>query len=492
MLSESTLHSASQQVSELLGLHFPKNRWSDLERGILSAAKQLEMNTSADALRIWIENKSFNKLELEVLTNHLTVGETYFFRDNSILDVFQKSIIPEILTERFEKNQQIKIWSAGCCSGEEPYTLAILLLETIPDIHKWNISILATDINKTFLQKAMDGIYSNWSFRETPENIRNKYFSKVKDGWLISPEIKKMVSFKYLNLCEDSYPAAQTHTNSLDIIFCRNVLMYFSQELIITIGERFYKALNQGGWFITSPVELSDENFSLFNKIQYNKSIVYHKSEKKAAPIHKWKSVTHIEKHFEKVSHPKKLTDSTIKKQFAPITKEKIDTLNQFPLEIANQYFDQKKYQKCIDHCQSELTKSNNPLPLLYLLVKSYANLGQYAEAVKWGSQLIGLDNMNANACYLIASIHVENNNLAEAESLLKRGLYIDQTHILSHLLLGNVYLSHGNFDGTLRHFNNVSKLLADFDENMILDGTEGHTVGSIRSMTESIKGRMK
>jgi len=281
MLSDNTLHNISQQIGKLLGLDFPKNRWDDLERGLISAAKELGLRENVEALNSWLEGNAFSSKELETLSNHLTVGETYFFRDKAILDVFQMKIIPGILAERFGKNQSINIWSAGCCTGEEPYTLAMLLHETIPDLQNWHVSILATDINRVFLHKAKEGIYSNWSFRETPVQLRDKYFIKSKANWQIIPEIKKMVHFSHLNLADDHYPSPETQTNKIDIIFCRNVLMYFSNDLIQSVGRKFYEALNPGGWFITTAVELNDENFPMFTRIQIDKSIVYSRTEKK-------------------------------------------------------------------------------------------------------------------------------------------------------------------------------------------------------------------
>jgi chemotaxis protein methyltransferase CheR len=401
MISNSTLEVTSRRIAELLGLNFPKNRWNDLKRGLISAAKELGHKENAEHIARWLEQREFSNLELEVLTNYLTVGETYFFRDQSILDVFQKNIIPEILTQRFGKSQHIKIWSAGCCSGEEPYTLAILLLETIPDIQNWKISILGTDINRNFLKKATDGIYSSWSFRETPEKLRDKYFRKVSNGWSIAPEIKNMVRFDYLNLCEDSYPSAQSQTESLDIIFCRNVLMYFSQELNMAIGQRFYKALTQGGWFITSPVELSDENFSSFAKIHYEKSIVYQKSEKKIRPI-ALPTMTHeTENRFDKLKQQSKAGKSTIPQSPSNVFKSKNIALATDPFDQARQQFNAKQYQKCVDYCSNEIKKVSNPLPWLVLLVKAYANLRQHDKALTWGAQLLKLDGMNVEVYYL-------------------------------------------------------------------------------------------
>ncbi|NOU47758.1 MAG: hypothetical protein HOO86_11950 [Bacteroidales bacterium] len=487
MLSDNTLHNISQQIGKLLGLDFPKNRWDDLERGLISAAKELGLRENVETLNGWLEGNAFSPKELETLSNHLTVGETYFFRDKAILDVFQMKIIPGILAERFGKNQSINIWSAGCCTGEEPYTLAMLLHETIPDLQNWHVSILATDINRVFLHKAKEGIYSNWSFRETPAQVREKYFIKSKANWQIKPEIKKMVHFSHLNLADDHYPSPETQTNKIDIIFCRNVLMYFSNELIQSVGKKFYEALNPGGWFITTAVELNDENFPLFTRIQIDKSIFYSRTEKKYHFV-----IKGHEKAVEKIQPVKKNVPAKPKPvktqvRLSPVNEISTEKPSSNPINKAIELFKNKQYRLCADLCSHEVTKTNNKTEWLMLLVKSFANLGHYDKALDWGAQLIKLDGLNSESYYILATIFFEKKMFTESEMMLKRALYLDQTHVLSHLLIGNVYLSLANHEAATRHFDNVNKLLASVDENKILEGSEGLTAGGIMEMVKLI-----
>jgi chemotaxis protein methyltransferase CheR len=488
MLDDKILGETSLWISKLLGLHYPKSRWKDLERGLISAAKELGLGSDFEDINRWLEGGNFTTLELDTLTNYLTVGETYFFRDKALLETFQKQIIPEIVVEQYGKNQSLKIWSAGCCTGEEPYTLAMILLETIPEIRNWNISIIATDINRTYLEKARNGVYSNWSFRDTPAHIKSRYFSKVKAGWQIAPEVMNMVQFAHLNLAENQYPALQLQLSLADIIFCRNVLMYFSNELIKSIGQKFYEALNPRGWFITSPVELSDENFQLFNKIQYDKSIVYRKTEKRNTLI--TSSLNNIPNKIPPVKN-KLTTKPTIEKTVqkvqpknAPVKEPKLENL----LHIAETYYQKKQYQACADFCSTIPKLTEVEKPMMELWVKSLANLGRYDEAIKKGTELLKLNNLNAGLYYIVATILVETKEFTEAELMVKRALYLDPSHILSHLLLGNIYQNTNNSDGVQKHFGNVRKLLANIDENSILENAGGLTAGSILLLAGSSK----
>ena len=166
------------------------------------------------------------------MASYLTIGETYFFRVEPDFNALENHILPELIHLRKDTGKYLRIWSAASSTGEEPYSLAILVRKLIPDIKDWNITILATDINTRSLAKAEKGIYGNWSFRNNPEWLKKIYFTPLLDErYQINRNIKDMVSFFYLNLARDTYPSLLNNTNGMDIIFCRNVLMYFTPEL---------------------------------------------------------------------------------------------------------------------------------------------------------------------------------------------------------------------------------------------------------------------
>ncbi len=205
--------------------------------------------------------------QIEILASHLTVGETYFFRDKRLFKTLEESILSELIQLRRNSGRYLRIWSAGCSSGEEPYSIAILLSKMIPDIGDWGITILATDINTRFLQKAADGVYGNWSFRDIEPGIKEGFFNQKEDGrFEVLSRIREMVTFSYLNLVEDAYPSLVNNTNALDIIFCRNVLMYFVPELAGKVVRNLHRSLVDGGFLIVSPTESSIPIFSQFTR----------------------------------------------------------------------------------------------------------------------------------------------------------------------------------------------------------------------------------
>ena len=263
-------------ISSCMGLYFTESRFADLERGIALAAKDFGFGSEEDFIR-WLKSSPLKKEQIERLAAHLTVGETYFFRDPASFEALEHSVLPELLRSRHEL-KRIRIWSAGCSTGEEAYSIAILLTRIVPDIRSWNISILATDINAASLKKASEGVYKQWSFRNTPEWLKMKYFTPAGGGsFRIDPEIRKMVSFGYLNLAEDIYPSLLNGTNGVDIILCRNVLMYLSDAVAGSVVRGFGRSLVDDGWLLVSPAEAVRAVSGVFAPVSVGEAVLYRK-----------------------------------------------------------------------------------------------------------------------------------------------------------------------------------------------------------------------
>lgn len=142
----------ADHVASAMGIRFSKGRLHDLRRGITSAARDFGFKNAYSCVE-WLLSSSLTQRQIEILAGHLTVGETYFFREKKNLDVFTRFILTEIRT-RHKDDRCLRIWSSGCASGEEPYSIAISLMESVPDLEDWNVTILATDVNPRFLEKA--------------------------------------------------------------------------------------------------------------------------------------------------------------------------------------------------------------------------------------------------------------------------------------------------------------------------------------------------
>lgn len=486
------LSAISNQIINKFGLNFQSNQFEDLERRIRLVANDLKIDDNLASIAYWLQNNELSNTELNILSSHLTINETYFFRETQSLELLIQQIIPELVSKRKGKFEEIRIWSAGCSSGEEPYTIAMIIKEFFPELSDWNITILATDISPVVIQKALQGEYTEWSFRETKENIKNKYFTHSGKIWKINSDIKKMITFSYLNLSKNSYPSSATNTENMDVIFCRNVLMYFTPQLIKDISKRFYNSIVEDGWLITSQVELNDEYFSDFKRVLYNKGIFYQKTMLKdevAKPfISKPLETKTVQKVKNTVSKPKELIkirqNISVKRENSEPKQLKIQNFSIKEIEYLFQIYE---YQKCINACLQLIEKGNLDNNLFILLIKSYANSGNYDEGEKKLKKLLTNSNVTPEIYYLYASFLYENNNHIEAELILKKIIYLNHKHILSHLMLAELHQKNEKKHLALKHYQTVINMLEYYKTDEILPESDGMTVGRIKELTISL-----
>jgi chemotaxis protein methyltransferase CheR len=185
--------------------------------------------------------------EIVVLVDNLTTNETYFFRENAQLKAFSDEILPELRSRNAGK-KSLRIWSAGCSTGEEPYTIAILLLESGNWWRDWQVEIMGSDINQRVLHTARKGMYKKGSHRATPPDMLQKYFiDEGKGDYRIIDAVRQLVSFSYVNLLD---PHKISLIRDLDIIFCRNVIIYFDRNAKKKVIEIFYDKMQEGGYLL--------------------------------------------------------------------------------------------------------------------------------------------------------------------------------------------------------------------------------------------------
>lgn len=211
--------------------------------------------------------------EFERLINDLTVNETYFFRDYPQLRNFAEDVLQQVVRQKQKMNDyRIKIWSAACSTGEEPYTLAIILQEMLDEPKKWDLHITASDINTDVLQSAKIGLYDYRSVRDVPVEYLEKYFSIRGKKYLINAEIKKSIHFRKINLMDSK---ALNEITGCDFIFCRNVLIYFDDDSRKKVLNDFYHSLNPGGFLFLGHSESVGRISSAYKPQKIGDTIVY-------------------------------------------------------------------------------------------------------------------------------------------------------------------------------------------------------------------------
>ncbi len=263
-------------IHDKTGIAIPVRRKYLIENKLGNRLKELHLSSYADYIK-YLKFSPKKESEFKKLCELITVNETSFFRDIKQLTVFKNIILPEIIKKREKQgNKELKIWSAGCSTGEEPYTLGIILHEVLKvSIIGWRIQIYATDISPAVLIRARRGIYNQYSLRTTPDHIIEKYFIKQPDGYKIHPKVQKLVNFQLLNITD---PKHTKKVPNSDIIFCRNVIIYFDDEVKRRVINNFYDKLKDDGYLFLGYSESIHRISKLFKSQIKPGGIVYIKN----------------------------------------------------------------------------------------------------------------------------------------------------------------------------------------------------------------------
>ncbi len=479
-LPDTLLVRLSAFLAAEMGLYFPPERWRDLERGIASARREFNFADEESCIR-WLTSSPLTQNQVEVLAGHLTVGETYFFRHKQSFDVLRDHILPELIAARRGKEQRLRIWSAGCCTGEEPYSLAILLRQMLPDWEEWNITILATDINPRSLEKASRGEYNQWSFREPGVAIQDRYFTRSARGrFELHEDIREMVVFSYLNLAQDAYPSLVNGTNAMDVIFCRNVLMYFAPERAREVVGGLHRALVQGGWLIVSPSEIAQGLFSQFSTVHFPGAVAYKKDLGGPLPptMFPCEPMAEAETFLEPLLDPGAHTGAPLhglSTEFQSLPEE-----SPASYEEAQTLYATGRYAEAAEVLARLMSGNPEEAAAMALLARVYANQGRLSEALACCERALDSEKLSPAFHYLRSSILEEQGLLEEAAASLKRALYLDQNFALAHFALGNIRRRQGRRRESAKHFENALLLAEACRQEEPLPESEGLTAARL------------
>jgi len=495
-LPEETLASLAGWLKRYTGLSFPPRRWKDLERHMTQAMAEFEFQDPGRFVQWLLASAPPDRKLIEALASHLTVGETYFFREWPVYQVLEENILPEIIRARRNHDRRLRIWCAGCSSGEEPYSLAILLHRLLPDRQDWNLSVLGTDINPVSLHKAEEGMFNNWSLRECPPWARKHYFQETgPNKYAIIPEIRKMVTFAYLNLVEDTYPSLLSFTNAMDVILCRNVLMYFSEETATAVVDSLANCLVPEGWLALSPVEGAFVRSGSLSPHRFPRALLYRKGEKTPEADRRRTDAAAFSAVLPDVTARastgmaptrRRKTVADKRPAAAPRTR-RTDipaTGQRSPLERARDHFFHGRYGNTTQELQAIDAGHPDHLEALTLLARCHANQGNLTEAVRCCDLALSANRLSAGVHLLRSTILQEQGAEAEARESLKRAIYLDPDCVMAHFAMFVLNHRQGAKKEAERHRRIVEKLLSRCGQEEVLPDSDGITAGRL---TETI-----
>jgi len=384
------------QIIHKTGLAYYQDKEADLARILKSRLKLLKLSscvTYADYLA-----GPHGTLEMDELISELTIGETYFFRHPEVFEALTNHILPDILKTNAER-RSVRIWSAGCSTGAEPYSLSILLNRKFSaDLTGWRSEIVGTDIDKKFLAFAERGIYQDWALRVTQEPERSNYFLRTPLGWQLRPAFRQAVRFHHHNLIRDQAPNPMLGLQEMDIILCRNVAIYFNREQIADLMRRFHDCLNPSGWLITGPAEIGMDLPGGFMPVNLDGLIVYRRDDKPLVPhMPTWTAPVLAFPEPAQVlaaHHPLPILAAS-ETQGDPASEPALDE-NEELLRLS----DRGQWGAALGLARRALDRSDAPLDIKLRAVQVFAEAGDVAGAIRALKHLLFVDRRCQMAYY--------------------------------------------------------------------------------------------
>ena len=454
-LADEVYQQARALIARRLGLHFPEGRRANLEQGLRKACHAASV-PRLETYLAWLTTLPTASQEWRRLAGSLTVGETYFFRDCASLAALEQHVLPSLIAaQRARDILQLRIWSAGCATGEEPYSLAILLDRLLPECSQWHVTILATDINPEALETAQRGLYRAWSLRETPVWLRERYFCRRSaTTFEVAPQIRQMVTFVPCNLADDDDLAMVANTRTIDIILCRNVLMYFTPEVQRAVVAQLQRALVPGGWLVVGAVEASAELLRPLVPVTFPGAILFRKAPTAVDLL------------------PESLPP-------LPLGEALRGGEGSFP-----QAGDSLSPVDSLSRGERELESLPDSVTMLQQ-ARALADQGCLEPARDLCEAGLALDRLDAAAFLLLATIQHERGAMVEALEALRRALYLAPHCAPAHFLLGSLLLKQGEYQRGRRSMETVINLLHTVPRDDVVPSSDGLTAGRLLEMAQ-------
>ena len=465
-LTSDPLHSRLKDfVITATGLTYYADRDEDLAQRIGRRLSKLGLHDCTSYLQV-LQDKHSGESEFDALVKELTIGETYFFRHREQFDALRDMVLPDII-QRKRDSRRLRIWSAGCATGPELYSIAILLKRDLADlVEGWDVSILGTDINREFLARAIEGRYDEWAFRDCPEDLKRDCFSRNGKYWELAAEYKRGVFFQYHNLVKHPFPSLLHNLSAFDFILCRNVMIYFSREIIPKLVGQFRDCLVEGGWFLVGHAEPNAEIYQTFRAINAPGSTLYQKIGPQAAESERVTTVAEcwLPPNVEPYELPAcPATPLITNLDFALPQPEDIPAAresNAPPLQP--------------EVGEPELTA-----------VRLLANQGDVEAAARSCQLLLETQNLNPLVHFYYALVQEQMGLHAETERSLRRAIYLERNFVLAHYYLAVCLQKKGDRSGAARSFQNVLQLLARMDASETFAEGDGITVADLNELAE-------
>lgn len=419
------------------------------------------------------------------LMAEVTIGETYFFRESAQFDLLRKTIVPAFRA-RHPADRAFRVWSAGCSTGEEAYSIAITLRESGTPGY-----VAGTDISRTRLAAARRGHFRKWSFRGVPDPIVDRYFTKVGETFVLAPDIVRQVDFRYLNLAADAFPSMSSGVWGMDLILCRNVLIYFDKVTIARVATALLATLADDGWLVLGASDPPLGEIVRCEVAQTPNGVAYRQSRASAARPIRTRVPTPVLPQPAVISSPPEVdnppdvTHRAVARVDGALSRE-IEPLLAGESAVVEAYRD-RDYERVVAIVASRILDGDATEADLVTHVRALANLGRLEDAGQACTAALDQHRQNAQLHYMQAVLLAESGLFSESARAAKRALYLDRSMIVAHLALGTTLARWGrDVAGAHRSFATAERLLSAMRLDQLVPDSDGEPAGRLLEMTRA------
>jgi len=465
-------------LNETAGLVFPANRRESAESGMRRAMAAACISDPAEMRRAI---RAAGEVR-DILITELTIGETFFLREHGQFDFLRHTVLPQLRPTATD--HPVRMWSAGCATGEEPYSIAMTLREAA-----WpgKTSILGTDLAFARLIAAKRARYTAWSMRGVSDAIVSRYFERHGKQFLLRSDVRKDVEFRVLNLASPDYPSLSSGVEQMDVIFCRNVLIYFDLETVAKIATRLIASLAPGGWLFLGASDPSIAEFVPCEVVLTGAGLAYRPpgttSGTRGASFTDLGIWSHSEvpRFDPSVVDEPEMTAPVLESTTAPedIVVAPVD--RQTPVhkmaEADDSYdtaYARADYDAAARLARESIDRGDDNEDAWIVLVRSMANRGDLVVAGEACASALDHHRMSVELTHLHAVLLAEAGRYADAAVAAKQALYLNPDYTIAHLALGDALSRTGDIPNARKAFRNAETQLQGFAPDMPVPGGDG------------------
>jgi chemotaxis protein methyltransferase CheR len=449
---------------------------------------------------------SVEEAEFRELMNLVTINETSFFRFPAQFDALRDRVIPEILESKPKIARQFRVWSAGCSTGEEPYTIAMSLLDSGLEAMGYRTEVFGTDVSTQALDKARAAVYPARSIASIPDDVRSRWFEQVTGGYRPVAKVRDTVELAFHNLIKEPYPLALL--SNWDVVFCRNVTIYFRLESTRRVVNNFFESLNPGGYLFIGHSETLTSISDRFEPVEIGGVFLYRKPLPRR--LFTFDDVMSKRRPKERArtadmaaaSRPERPHSARNRRLFtaekpvpAPAVAADSEPATEDPLAEAQARLGEGQPREALRFAEQAMRDDAQDVRAILVAAYAHADIGMLDRAIEEGERALSINPLLAPARYVLGVIYLQQGDLMRALNEFKRTIYIDKDFVLAHFNVANIYRQKGALEDACREYENTIRALAQAPEGewtAFLGGFRADLLQQTceRSLIECRKGR--